>query len=168
MLPTLLSVNFTLAEFAAASHRPLTDADLPALTYFANQILQPIRRVWGPLRITSFIRPEDVGKAHESGGAVDFVPVDADLETVFQWIAVNQPAVFGRVIQERTHIHITRPGPEPWAGTGVVLREPTEGTYVLASVAPVALAGVLGGNWTFYIVAVIFAAVIFAVTTRKG
>lgn len=144
-LPVQLSVNFTLAEFQAASHRPLTESDLPALNYFANQILQPIRRVWGPIRITSFVRPDDIGKAHENGGAVDFVPESASIETVFQWIAVNQPAVFGRVIQERTHIHITRPGPEPWAGYGVVLREPVEGTYVLANVAAPVLAGILGG-----------------------
>lgn len=148
MLPIALSVNFTLAEFQAVSNRPITEADIPTLQYLVNQILQPLRRVWGPIRVTSYIRTGDIaagrGGAHVNGGAVDFVPVNATIDEVFTWAAINLPSVFGRIINERDHIHVTRPGGENWAGYGVVLYEPTEGNYVLATVAAPALASVFG------------------------
>lgn len=141
-----LSANFTVGEFQARSKRTLTDADLPQLRAWVDSFLQPLRRQVGPIEITSYVRPADVGRAHENGGGVDFVT--ADMERAFQWAATYLPHTFGRLIHERNHLHVARRGPEAWAGQGVVLREPIEGQYELASIAiiPLIPAGVIASS----------------------
>lgn len=170
-LPSQLSVNFSLDEFQRVSNRPITEADLPALQQLVNQVLQPARRVWGPIRITSYIRTGDNaigrGGSHVDGGAVDFVPVNASINDVFSWIAINLPTAFGRVINERDHIHITRPGPENWAGSGVVLYEPVEGQYEFASVAPFVVASAVPLTPVTIAIALIIAVALYLITKHR-
>jgi hypothetical protein len=136
-----LSANFTVGEFQRASNRTLVLADLPAMELLVNQILQPVRRQFGEVRITSFVRSGDTGRAHERGGAVDFVPVEASMDMVFDWLCRFHAGAFGRLIHERDHLHVTRPGPEPWAGHGVCLIEPVEGEYQFAGITPLVVTG---------------------------
>jgi hypothetical protein len=144
---TIVSANFAAGEFARVSKRPLAVSDLPNMQALANAVLQPIRRTFGPVYLTSYIRPADIGRAHENGRAIDFVMSDAaTLEAAFQWAATFLSGQFGRIIHERDHVHVTLPGPEAWAGRGVVLREPREGEYTFASIAPIVVAGTLAGQ----------------------
>lgn len=131
-----VSANFRLGEFAGASKRALTESDLPRIQWWADTILQPFRDIIGPVRITSYIRPEDVGKAHENGGGIDIVPSNVSITEGFDLFRAHLHGRYGRVINERNHIHIARPGPERWAGYNVALNEPTEGEYVLAGPIP--------------------------------
>lgn len=131
-----LSVNFSVAEFQRASTRVLTSADLPMMEYWTGNHLQPARRELGRLRITSYIRDTDTGRAHENGGGVDVVPLDVSIDEAFEWMTRNLAPRLGRIIHERDHIHLARPGGEPWAGQGVVLIEPVEGVYQFATVLP--------------------------------
>lgn len=153
-MTTYLSANFTLEEFQAVSDVRLTPLHELRAQYFAGVILQPLRREFGwPIKLTSFVRAQDTGDVHENGDGLDFQPCrncpeppDATefarrLETMFQWLAKYKAAEFGTLIDERNHLHITRPGSQ--GRVGYVLREPTEGSYVLANIAPV-LAGSAG------------------------
>lgn len=141
-----LSADFTLGEFINTSKRPLTEADVPQIQWWVDTILQPARRANGRIRITSYIRPEDVGRAHENGGGIDVVPIDVTVPTLHAWIATYQASSFGRIIDERNHVHVARPGPEAWAGRGVVLREPVEGQYEFASIVPAPVLAALGAT----------------------
>ena len=151
-MTTYLSPNFTLAEFASASDVQLTAPLELRAQYFASNILQPARSQFGwPLKITSFVRSSDTSSAHVDGSAVDFQPCRAcpnppdatefarRLEILFTWLAQHKASEFGTLIHERNHLHVTRPGAQ--GRTGVVLREPTEGEYVLADIPPIVLGG---------------------------
>jgi hypothetical protein len=131
-----ITANFALGEFQRASTRVLHDSDVPAITTWATQILQPARNALGRIRITSYIRHTDHGRAHENGGGIDVVTLDRDLGESFDWMRQNLRGRFGRIIFERNHIHLARRGPEPWAGDGVELVEPVEGRYQLATILP--------------------------------
>ena len=147
-MPTYLSAHFSLEEFSAASTGTLSASHQANANYFATRILEPVRRAMGfPIKITSFYRAGD-RLEHGAGNAIDFQPCrdsantpalfDERMEAMFQWLASYKPAEFGKLIHERTHLHATVPGAQ--GRTGQVLREPTEGNYVLASIAPVAVA----------------------------
>jgi hypothetical protein len=147
-----LTANYVLSEFEKASHRALTPAEKERAGRFARELLQPARRAMGwPIFITSFVRTRDVGSgAHADGGAVDVQPCkscggqaiskaefEARLESLFVFLATYMPHAFGSCIHERTHVHLTLPGVQ--GRTGVVMREPIEGEYELASFTPLAV-----------------------------
>ena len=121
-----LTTNFTLEELC------VTDTGLPnmpdgaaqsKLLYLAIYILQPIRNIWGPLKITSGFRSLEVNQAkggestsqHLLGEAADFIPqVDvADIDEVFEWIVADSDINYGQVIRENKNgkqwIHISLP-----------------------------------------------------------
>lgn len=101
-----------------------------------------------PIRITSFVRVRNVGSGtHADGSAIDIQPwrtpggVAIDnaefarrLERLYQYyrdIDAMRP-LYGVVIHERDHLHITLPGVQN--RTGAAFREPTEGHYVLDTI----------------------------------
>ena len=148
MADVQLTANYRLSEFEAVSSRPLTLTETDRAARFAREVLQPVRRAMAfPIKITSFVRHGDDG-THQDGQAIDIQPcrscggsvtlpagefVDR-LERMFQWLATFQPKNFGTLIHERNHLHVTLPGVQ--ARIGVVYREPEEGRYELASLAP--------------------------------
>jgi hypothetical protein len=150
-----LTANYALSEFQSVSSRPLTPEQIERARYFATELLQPLRRAMAfPIRITSFLRHRDSG-AHQDASAVDCQPCrscagatithdlfTSRLESMWRWLATYKTASFGTVIHERDHLHLTLPGSQ--GRTGVVMREPSEGKYELASLlAPVSLAPLL-------------------------
>ncbi|MBI5560186.1 MAG: peptidase M15 [Deltaproteobacteria bacterium] len=119
-----LSLNFTLYEFThtdtgLANDPP--DAAIDRLSLLALSLLQPIRDYWGPLRITSGYRNPAVNQAaggyptsqHALGEAADFVPLNADMDVVFDWLVKMSGLKFGQCISEnkkrRRWIHISLP-----------------------------------------------------------
>lgn len=119
-----LTTNFTLGELMATSTILINRPDEPMetavnLTKLAILILQPIRDRWGALKITSGFRNwavnSEVGgvstSQHCFGEAADFVPLDADIDGVFEW-AINHLS-FGQCIKENKNgsrwIHISLP-----------------------------------------------------------
>lgn len=134
---SLLSDNFTLAEFQAASHITLPAWAVSRATWWAQVILQPARDRLGRLRVTSFYRPADRGSAHETADAVDIVPLDVSVRAAADWFAVNKLRPYGELVQvidERDHVHLaSRLVPGATAG---YLHEPTEGDFAFASPDP--------------------------------
>lgn len=117
-----LSRDFWLSEFERASVRELTLAEVQAAEWWAAQILQPLRRRYGRIRITSYIRETGSG-THKNGDAIDFVFLDHDAPArqatreAVEWLGTFHPASFGKAIHElhdpdevRDHAHVTRPG----------------------------------------------------------
>ena len=127
-----LAPNFTLGEFSGWW---LAETEqLEKLQLLVDTILQPIRNRFGPVRVTSWLRPGTA--AHGTGGAVDFVPGAHPLPVVFQW-ARAQPLDVGEFIDERDHLHATLPG---IGGRGQWLIEPVEGVYIAPGDPP-------GASW---------------------
>lgn len=105
---TRLSTNFTLWELIRSKHTdliewPSTDV-IRELRKLAQNILQPIRDKWGRIKINSGYRNptlnKKVGGVRNSihqvvynneiiGAASDIVPLDAELEEVFEWAYDN-------------------------------------------------------------------------------
>lgn len=137
-----LTENFTLDEFQKASHATLTAAQIVRAKQLAQILQVPRELLKTRIVISSFVRTRNIGGgSHADGYAVDFYPLDVSMGRLFNWIAANQQHQFGRIIYERNHIHMTLPGPQPWAGHGVVLVEPKEGEYfqlLREAVAPIA------------------------------
>lgn len=117
-----LSKSFTLAELT------VTKTGLPnvpgaeeveRLRWLAEEILQPIRDRFGPIRINSGFRTPAVNLAagsktpssqHIKGEAADIVPLEARLTEVFDWIVKESGLFFGQCILEKgTWIHISLP-----------------------------------------------------------
>ena len=117
-----------------------TAADALKARWTALNILQPTIDRWGPIRLTSWrrwsrdnwrdLRTGD----HADGGTVDFVPRRASVPRVWNWMGANLRGKYGSLINERDHIHVTRPGIGVKPGTSEFLHEPTEGVYHEASV----------------------------------
>ncbi|MBI5644432.1 MAG: peptidase M15 [Deltaproteobacteria bacterium] len=119
-----LSRNFSVDELIQTSTglqniplRPETEK----LLFLANFILQPIRDRWGKIKITSAFRCKDVNakvggakdSQHVSGEAADIIPIDADMDKVFEWIVMESGINFGQAIRESKTgtewIHISLP-----------------------------------------------------------
>ncbi len=74
---------------------------------------------------------------------MDFVPRRAGVTQVWRWMGANLRGMYGSLINERDHIHVTRPGIGVAPGQAEFLNEPTEGVYEPATVGvpTVVLAG---------------------------
>lgn len=112
-----LTANFTLEEFERASHRPLTTVEKERARYFAEELLQPIRPLVGPIVITSFVRvPPNVGAGpHGDGRGLDIVPQDRsrkrmELMHALLYLLRNK---YGENLLEVDHVHLSYPGTDP-------------------------------------------------------
>lgn len=131
-----LSPDIRLSSFPCWERA--TAAEALAARWTARNILQPVIDRWGPIHISSWTRWRADGCArartgdHADGGTVDFVPVHADVATVWRWMGPNLAGRYGSLINERDHIHVTRPGVGVAPGAVEFLNEPTEGVYIPA------------------------------------
>lgn len=122
-----LSKNFTLAELTkSGTANRLGIINIPTkeanknLRVLCDQVLQPLRDHFGPIRITSGYRNERLNEAvggvetsqHVKGEAVDIKPIKASLEDVFLYICHNMD--IDQVILEKSGdsewIHISYVG----------------------------------------------------------
>ena len=122
-----LSKNFTLQEWTI-THTGLTNAptgsEVASLTALCTSLLQPIRDKWGALHVDSGYRAPAVNRAvggastsqHVLGEAADIVPLDAEIEKVFEWVVNGSGLKFGQAIYEMKGgvrwIHISLPRPD--------------------------------------------------------
>ena len=125
--------NFSLHEFPGWENA--TEAQVGILELEAvRSFLQPVRDRWGVIRPSSWMRWRD-GRprtgAHADPGTVDFVPAAASIPVVFQWIR-SSGLPYGKLIDERDHIHRTRPGTQ--GATQEAYVEYAEGSYASADV----------------------------------
>ena len=122
-----LSKNFTLEEMLVSNFKKIdnspTNEIISKLEDLCTSIIQPIRDKWGALSVTSGFRCRELNVAvggsntsqHCFGEAVDFIPVNADVDEVFKWIVKESNLNFGQCINEQvsrnnTHwIHISLP-----------------------------------------------------------
>lgn len=159
------TVDFSFHEFPGWEHA--TEAQKARAREIAERILQPARRVFGRIRVTSWLRTNS--QAHMDGGAVDCVPDDevgrqlerlpaefraaspatarlqaSDLATraLKDWMATYlvPHRTIGEVIAERDHVHVTLWGV---GGHGEVWVEPTEGDYQMGAALGMAVAALL-------------------------
>lgn len=113
-----LSSDFRLSEFPGWDAPQVTEADVSTLQWTVDNILQPTRDQWGPLRVTSWLwlpgvpgaRQELGGGAHADPGTVDFVPEAAPVSTVHRWMGSELDGLYGELLDEQTHIHVSRWG----------------------------------------------------------
>ena len=120
----LITDNFSLEELTRTAtglpNRPgKTETEKLLLT--ATYLLEPVRKKWGMIRVTSAFRSEAVNarvngsgtSQHVKGEAADIVPVDADIDEVFGWIAKDGSICFGQAIREAKNgadwIHLSLP-----------------------------------------------------------
>lgn len=126
--PVTLSRDFTLKEFLRTAtglpNDPTADRQLANMIRLCRMILQPVRDVFGPLRVTSGFRSPEVNAAvsgsdksqHLEGEAADIIPELATTREVFAWIAQATWLPIGQVILERpqgkswVHVSLARPG----------------------------------------------------------
>jgi zinc D-Ala-D-Ala carboxypeptidase len=126
-----ITANFTWGEMTRTGQSSLqeinrreAEAVKPAIVATAH-MLQAVRERWGPLRVNSAFRGPAVNFAvggskssqHMSGEAVDFTPLQATIEQVFDWIRLESKLPYGQVIDERPSatsrwIHLSLG--EPW------------------------------------------------------
>lgn len=164
-----LSRNFWLHEFPCWEEA--TEEEVARLQETVARVLQPIRDRWGRIVPTSWIWWRDSctrrSGAHDYGGTVDFVALDADLREVWEWgRQYLLPAGYiGRWIYEpqrrapetpqEEHIHMA-PVQDMVALRGdreiQALEETSEGRYALyesfqAPQGPLIRAGVGSGVW---------------------
>lgn len=117
-----------------------TTRDLVWMEWAARNILQPTIDRWGPLKISSWrwwarsgcveARTGD----HADPGTVDFVPDQARISDVHNWmgghlVESSGRPLYGSLIDERDHIHVTRAGVGTRPGETEFLVEPAEGVY---------------------------------------
>jgi len=126
-----LSPHFTLGELVRTSHRTISNTPslehIENLTQLCEEFLEPVRRVWGPLWITSGYRCEELNtiirgsytSAHLHGCAADFVPMwDSPTADIVEWIA-DSTLDFDQVIDEYSstanwiHLGMAKPGRKP-------------------------------------------------------
>lgn len=151
MVNVQLSRDFWLYELPHGDR--YTAAEVQELRRTVATVLQPIRRRFGTVRLTSGLYWSDGTRrdgTHAYAGTVDFVP-HAPIDEVFTWAAEHLVGNFGQMIHERDHLHVTAPG-TPVNGRpryGETWLEPTEGSYRLGASLPaaplVSLLVLLGG-----------------------
>lgn len=92
--------------------------------------------------VLQFQLRDDKLRAHDREGARAHELRGQELVSeTHAWAAANLPGSFGKLIDERDHLHVTAPGV---GGTGVVLHEPTEGQYSIGPFpVPLAAGGLL-------------------------
>lgn len=132
---------FPDVEFERVSGRALDASEREAARHFRG-VLDALRgEVGHSICLTSFLRSYGLG-THTRGEAVDFQPCragvplatfEARLETMFEHLRrhPDRAALYGTVIHERDHIHLTLPGSQ--GRFGVAYREPVEKMYVLVT-----------------------------------
>lgn len=115
-LDTRISPNFTWRELTSTSRMDLlaknreeAERFKPALTALANELLEPLRAQFGPIKINSGFRGPSLNAAvkgskvsqHLKGEAADLVPLreGVTLEQMFRWIKTS-PLKYGQVIWE--------------------------------------------------------------------
>lgn len=111
---TRLTPNFTFGEFVTTTRHALADTNfreaqrhLPAIQATAD-LLQSVRDSWGRIKVNSGFRGPRLNDAiggsktsqHMKGEAVDFVPLDADMKEVFDWIVDESGLNFSQAILE--------------------------------------------------------------------
>lgn len=118
---------FTLEEFAAASRAPLTAEEAEAAKWWASGVLHAIRRQFGPVRISSFIRPVEISGPRKGepetgahgrrstvpGNAVDIVvPGARSYRDVAHFVGrtyrVGRGGDLFAAFDEGNHLHLTR------------------------------------------------------------
>jgi len=124
-----LSDNFTLLELIDSANHPHLvqwppDNIIKELKEFVLSILQPIRDVFGPIRISSGWRNPKLNSAvggvknsvHKImnngvfiGVACDIVPLKADLERVFNWAFQNCPVKTAIIYRDKKALGIRTP-----------------------------------------------------------
>jgi zinc D-Ala-D-Ala carboxypeptidase len=106
-----LSDHFTLEEMTRTSTglpNVPSDGEIEKLKELSSSVLEPIRAEWGAIRIDSGFRCADVNEKvggvpssqHCLGEAADIVPMEADLDIVFDWIVRASSVRFGQCIRE--------------------------------------------------------------------
>ena len=133
---TKISPNFNWGELTRTGQSSLQEVNRAeaekvkaAITALANELLEPIRAEFGPIRINSCFRGPAVNQAvggskssqHMVGEAADIFPLGKGitLEQVFEWIK-KSPLKYGQVILEcpsptSRWIHVSLG--EPWRKT---------------------------------------------------
>lgn len=112
-----LSEHFTLDELTTtnnsalrAKNREEAMAHVAKLTEICKVLLEPIRKKWGPIRVTSGYRGPALNAAtkgssptsqHAKAEAADIVPNVAPLEDVMAWIVKESGIPYGQVILEK-------------------------------------------------------------------
>lgn len=122
---TSLSENFTLYEMIASSSHPELvtypkENVILALKDFCEKYLQPLRDVFGPIRINSGYRGKKLNQAvggvsnsvhrifldngQRIGVAADIVPLKADLVDVYEYIARNVPGIKTVILYRKPNV----------------------------------------------------------------
>lgn len=127
-----LTANFTWGELTNTGRTAMLDTNrreaepFKAAIVATAHLLQVVRERWGPIRVNSGFRGPSLNAAvngskasqHMKGEAVDFVPLNASLVEVFDWIRLESRLPYGQVILEGasaanpTWIHLSLG--EPW------------------------------------------------------
>lgn len=106
-----ITENFRLGEFVKTSTGLFNYPDETALAnieYMAKNVLQPLRNIFGAIKITSGYRSTAVNEAvggvgsskHLNGKAVDIKPLEAEFEDVFNYLQSSNIPV-SKVIWEK-------------------------------------------------------------------
>ena len=134
-----------------------TEADARVLAWAATNVWQPVIDHLGPVVFTSWRYWVSSGCQvartgdHEDPGTVDAVARNASSGELHDWIGRNLrdasgAPLWGSLINERDHVHYTRPGVGTHGGAEY-LYEPTEGTYVAVALPEWIPPAVAIGPW---------------------
>jgi len=120
-----LSPHFTSQEFACHDGTPVPRGELHQLEHLCRAYLEPLRRVWGPVRVLSGYRPRaynaQVGGAphsyhvydeHHLGVAADVACARGRPADWYRTLAMLHPGGLGKYAD---HVHVdSRPGLARW------------------------------------------------------
>ena len=140
-----MATYFPDEEWRAVSAREPLSSEWDKAARLRSSLDMLRQDVGYPIGLTSFVRSSGT---HPNGDAIDFQPAgfppairatdpakarefSQRLEDMFNWLRTHpqRRSMFGVVIHERNHIHMTVPG---FRGKyGEVYREPEEGVYTI-------------------------------------